>query len=306
MERTKSEKGVEMNPFSDEEIKDFEAIADKAAAKLSMGMQSARQSSPGKDYFAAPGAPPHPGLQWNEQTHRWIRPEEGSGGGDEGHQKNTADSSPIDKIKRLGQKGYAIYQKIEKPLTYAQHKTREIAVAAAKEHGLNDKQAAVLHRCLAIADFLGGFASGAAGAAIAGPIGAKVGGMLPTASAAFLAYSTARDPAATLRAARKVVAEAISRKGSHSDDFADLFAAHGPPPRPGLQWKEETHRWVSTEQKESHEETNPKESGKEQNPPEDSTIVDTVKNMITKLSEADQESTAVISNGIIPEDEDHE
>jgi len=30
--------------------------------------------------FAAPGPPPRPGLQWKEESHRWIRPEEPGGG----------------------------------------------------------------------------------------------------------------------------------------------------------------------------------------------------------------------------------
>lgn len=215
---------------------------------------------------------------------------------------------------------------VHRGLMLAMHTSRGVAVEAARKRGLSDDQTANLSRVLAVADFLGGYAAAPVAGAVGGllgPVGAtagaKVGMFLPTASVAYIAYSTARDPIATWAAARKVMGDTLAgRAAAHSagaeladalaellhtagperedwaialvlaglasgkpasevvtaaqdaieahqsppdpgrfvvadvlgievEDAGESFAAPGPPPRPGLVWKEETHRWINPE-----------------------------------------------------------
>lgn len=106
----------------------------------------------------------------------------------------------------------------EHKLFYVSHKTRDIAIAAAKERNLSPEGADRLKRVLFIADFVGGYVTGAIGGAIGGAVGggaggvtgAKIGMLMPSASVLFLAYSTAKDPVATWKAARSVIKDAAS------------------------------------------------------------------------------------------------
>ena len=97
-------------------------------------------------------------------------------------------------------------QAAEHKLSIAAHKTRAIAVKAAEHRGATPEETARLAKTLAIADFVGGYVSGAAAGAVAGPVGAKVAMFMPSVSAAYLAYSAAKDPRATWKAALDVVA----------------------------------------------------------------------------------------------------
>jgi hypothetical protein len=117
-------------------------------------------------------------------------------------------------VLAMGKGGAWLFHKIERPLLYALHKTNEVAVAAAKERGFSDEATAKLKRVLMTADFLGGYATGAAALVVAGPIAGKIAAVMPSASVAYLAYSTARNPLATWKAAKKVVAETFSRTGA--------------------------------------------------------------------------------------------
>ena len=110
------------------------------------------------------------------------------------------------KDKALDTKVGRVLAAAEHSLMTAGHKTRAACDRAAELRGMSEDGRKRLSRCLAVADFAGGYASGAAGGKIAGPLGAKVGMALPTASAVYLAYSAGRDPKATLRAAAEVVA----------------------------------------------------------------------------------------------------
>ena len=82
-----------------------------------------------------------------------------------------------------------------------------MAERVAKERGLDDKQAAKLRSVLATADLIAfkaakvGAFSGVPGAGLA----TTISGTLPVASVGYLAYSTARDPVATYRAAKGIV-----------------------------------------------------------------------------------------------------
>jgi hypothetical protein len=107
----------------------------------------------------------------------------------------------------------------EHKLAIAAHKTREIAREAATARGLDADRAERLGRILAIADFAGGWIAGGATAAVAGPLAGKAVSLtLPTASALYLAYSTARNPLATWKAARKAIGSmSVSPVGAAKD-----------------------------------------------------------------------------------------
>lgn len=51
----------------------------------------------------------------------------------------------------------------------------------------------------------------------------------------------------------KLHASATATHAQDGDDEPATFAAPGPPPRPGLTWKDETHRWVNPHTGEEHE-----------------------------------------------------
>lgn len=78
------------------------------------------------------------------------------------------------------------------------------ATAVARERG-GEENAERVGRMVMMADMAGAKFGTAVGAAIGGPVGAGLLYMAPIGSMSYLAYSTARDPAATLRAARKAV-----------------------------------------------------------------------------------------------------
>jgi hypothetical protein len=100
---------------------------------------------------------------------------------------------------------------VERRLLYAAKKSGELAVEAAKERGLSPEKAEALKRALYVADFVAGYGTGYVGYLAAGPLGAKAGSVLPSVSVMYLAYSTARNPAATWRAARTVVASTFAK-----------------------------------------------------------------------------------------------
>ncbi|WP_162660691.1 hypothetical protein [Tuwongella immobilis] len=112
--------------------------------------------------------------------------------------------------------------KLEHKVMILAHTTRKVARQAAREQGLPPEHIKRVSKILAVADFIGSYATSAGGlvvgGAIAGKPGAVVGKLLgmgiPIGSAAYLAYSTARNPMATIRAAQKLVKGAI-----HEDDL---------------------------------------------------------------------------------------
>jgi hypothetical protein len=114
-------------------------------------------------------------------------------------------------VLAMGKGGMWLFHKIERPLLYAMHKTEEVAVAAARERGFSDEATAKLKRNLLAADFFAGYITGGAALAIAGPVAGKIAAVMPSVSVAYLAYSTAKNPLATWRAAKKVVANTFTR-----------------------------------------------------------------------------------------------
>ena len=128
-------------------------------------------------------------------------------------------------------------------LLYAMHKSQELAVEAAAERGMGEDGQKRLQRTLGLLDFIGGYAPAIAGGVAFGAVGAKVGSLVPTASLAYLVYSTARSPGATWRAALTVAkrfvgaaparlhsvggaAETYSADAGDADSLADLLASY--------------------------------------------------------------------------------
>ena len=97
----------------------------------------------------------------------------------------------------------------------------ELAAQVAKERGLPEKHVARVGRILAVADWIGSMPAGGTVAGLTGSLGlGKLAANVPLASAAYVAYSGARDPFALIRAAHKVIAGKATR---HAEpDQADL------------------------------------------------------------------------------------
>ncbi len=87
--------------------------------------------------------------------------------------------------------------------------------AVAKERGMTDDQRKATASALTTADaVLGMKVLPAIVGPIAGPVAAGAASFVPVASLGYLAYSTAKDPAATFRAAKNAVAGLLKKKES--------------------------------------------------------------------------------------------
>jgi hypothetical protein len=206
------------------------------------------------------GAPPFPGAVFDASSHRWKNPHTGEEHPDtpdhpnEEHAAATAlhDAAPPEErsafarvkdavaeklsqtaggrvVLAMGRGGVWLFHKIEHPLLIALHKSNDLAEAAARERGLSDETAAKLKRALMAGDFFGGYATAGAALAATGSLwAAKAAAFLPSVSVAYLAYSTARNPAATWRAARSVIAGTLgtgpAAHESVTPDLAGLLA----------------------------------------------------------------------------------
>lgn len=184
------------------------------------------------------GEPPFPGAVLTGNPPRWHVPDSSTDAThphDEHAQADAAHASVPAKLKAqfeaakgalaeklkqtkggrvvlaMGTGGLWLFHAIEHRLLFVMKKSQELAVEAARQRGLPEEKLPALQRALYIADFLGGYATGAAGLAAFGPLGAKVGSLLPSASVLYLAYSTSRDPAATWKAARTVLARTFQK-----------------------------------------------------------------------------------------------
>ncbi len=116
-------------------------------------------------------------------------------------------------VLALGKGGLHVFHALERRLMFVAKKTQAVAAQAAVERGMPEEKLPALKKALYAADFLGGYASGAAALVVAGPYAAKVATFMPSASVAYLAYSTARNPLATWRAAKKVAADTFASGG---------------------------------------------------------------------------------------------
>lgn len=138
----------------------------------------------------------------------------------------------LDRLAESGTAGYltaegirgfvAVAKFAEHRLLYASHKSREIAIEAAKRRGLSEEKTAVVSRTLAVADFAGGYVTGGVALAMAGPWAGKIASTLPTASLAYIAYSAAKDPVATWAAAVDVMKKSLWLKRESLADGLDL------------------------------------------------------------------------------------
>lgn len=151
----------------------------------------AAQPAPGEHTPPAPGSEPAP-----------TTPEAGASPakpGVFGKVRSYANKVLDTKIGRLAKTA-------EHKLQIASHKTRDIAARVSQARGASPEETARLSKTLAMADFIGGYVTGGIAGAVAGPLAAKTAMFLPSVSAAYLAYSAARDPRATWKAALDVVA----------------------------------------------------------------------------------------------------
>ncbi len=123
------------------------------------------------------------------------------------------------KAYRAGKK---IAHAVEQGMMVLMKQTQKVAAQAAKERGLPDTHVERVARVTAAVDFATSFAlsKGATLATGGNPVAGFAAGMLPSASVAYLAYSTARNPKATLRAARKLVRGELNT-ATRNENWAD-------------------------------------------------------------------------------------
>ncbi len=105
--------------------------------------------------------------------------------------------------------------------------TQKLAVQAARERGIPETKVEAISNILAAGDFAMSFALSKGGlVATGGNVAASfAAGMMPSASLGYLAYSTAKNPVATLKAAKKLVQGKIepvaSAPATHSAKFSE-------------------------------------------------------------------------------------
>lgn len=127
-----------------------------------------------------------------------------------------------EKEKQVAESTWKVAKGLYTALESPRHHIETIAKESAKERGLNEKQVKQISSTLAVASVVEQWVTnipathhalhelhieGAAGFVLA-----KVGAFIPVAAIGYIAYSTARNPFATLRAAKKVL-------GSQSHDL---------------------------------------------------------------------------------------
>lgn len=149
-----------------------------------------------------------------------------SGGGGGPATADKPDSRPKSALRKSYDLAKAALHAAEAGMSVAMRQTQKVAVAAAKERGLPEEHVARVARVLAAVDWVASFAASKAGFVASGG-NAAVGyaaGMMPTASLGYLVYSTARDPKATLRAAKAYLRGELSvpkREGTGAEGAAD-------------------------------------------------------------------------------------
>lgn len=93
--------------------------------------------------------------------------------------------------------------------------TQKLAIQAARERGVPETKVEAIANIITVADIATSFALSKGGLFVTGGNvpASFVAGMMPSASLGYLAYSTARNPIATIRAAKKLVAGKIAPAG---------------------------------------------------------------------------------------------
>ena len=120
-------------------------------------------------------------------------------------------SAGFDKLPQSAQtalsKTWGAAKWVEHKVMIGFHKTRELAVEAAKQRGMSDESAVRLGKVLATVDIISAWTVNMpATLAVTGSFtAAKISSWVPVASLSYLAYSTARNPMATARAAKAVI-----------------------------------------------------------------------------------------------------
>ena len=187
------------------------------------------------------GPPPFPGAVFDRSKHRWVKPGDRPAPGrkkprpaaDTAALRAKAVAAYLDgTLDRAGGKAYrfakAAVRAAEQGMAVVMKRTQAVAAQAARERGLPDDHVARVGRVLAAVDFAASFGLSKGTAALTGgnPLAGFAAGMLPSASVAYLAYSTARDPRATLRAAAKYVRGelAVSHEAADETGVLSLLA----------------------------------------------------------------------------------
>lgn len=123
-------------------------------------------------------------------------------------------------------RAYRVAKAIEHKVMVGFRKINELAVAVARERGLNEQQTAILSKALAVTDAALAWTINmpVTYAATGSATAAKAASWVPVASIGYLTYSTARSPTATLRAARKLVSgtKVASRKAYEQSGYQQL------------------------------------------------------------------------------------
>lgn len=121
---------------------------------------------------------------------------------------------------------YAVAKAIEHKVMLGFTKGKELAQQVARERGLPESHVERVGKVLATADLVSAWTvnfpavTAITGSAVAG----KAASWVPVASLAYLGYSTARNPLATIRAARKLIAGQVGAAAHDEADTAKLFA----------------------------------------------------------------------------------
>lgn len=139
------------------------------------------------------------------------------------------------KVQTALAKSYAVGKAIEHRVMIGFHKTRALAVEAAKQRGLSPEYADKVGKILGTIDVVSAWTVNmpATFAATGSMTAAKAASWVPMASLAYVAYSTARNPMATMRAAKSLVGkktheslhEAEKDESGHCHDDKGHWAA---------------------------------------------------------------------------------
>jgi hypothetical protein len=112
------------------------------------------------------------------------------------------------------------YHAMHSTLMAGNHAAKALALETAKGRGASPEQVERLGRILGAVDLVAPTALGIGVGSVAGPVAGKLTMYAPVGSMSYIAYSTARDPAATLAAAGKLLKEKFPEKVRGAWQFA--------------------------------------------------------------------------------------
>lgn len=119
-----------------------------------------------------------------------------------------------DDDRRVLSGAYAVGRWVARRAETLLSKGRQLSGEIARERGLSDEQAARVERVVGLVDTIAAWTVNVpVTAALTGnPLAGKAAGLMPVASMAYLAYSTARNPLAVLRAAKTTLTTATKHE----------------------------------------------------------------------------------------------